>query len=192
MADLFRVRLRHLFLCGLLSAGPSPPAHGDSWKDVAVPEAGGTLVYDSRTDDPRDVTRKFLNAGDDTLRVAMYKFTDRRMAGWIKDLLKDGVVIEMILDAGAAAEEQDRPWAPLVSRGLRLRFWPAGVSELHAKFVLSDHAVLTGSANWTPGGMRNNVEVMLWNRTPSVVASFKDLFGALWEGSHPIATDQGP
>ncbi|MBU2690663.1 MAG: phospholipase D family protein [Candidatus Eisenbacteria bacterium] len=136
---------------------------------------------------PRTVTRHFLASCQDTLRIVMYKFTDKKTAQWIKTLLKQGVVVEMVMDGQAAVDENERPWAALVSRGMQLRIWPPRSGKLHAKFALADGSdLLTGSSNWTSSGMVGNFEVLLWSRTPSVVASYEEIFRSLWQAAEPL------
>jgi phosphatidylserine/phosphatidylglycerophosphate/cardiolipin synthase-like enzyme len=161
--------------------------YADPNADITTPQEGETLVYSSATSNPRTVTRHFLASCQDTLRVVMYKFTDAELARRIKTLLKQGVAVEMVMDGSAAVDEKNRPWAPLLSRGLQLRIWPPQAGKLHAKFALADQSgVLAGSGNWTHSGMTGNVEVLLWSRTPSVVASYYEIFRSLWQVAEPL------
>ncbi|MBD3334030.1 MAG: hypothetical protein GF355_00775 [Candidatus Eisenbacteria bacterium] len=167
-------------------AAPTPPLG-------LVPKDNQTSVYDSRSVDLRDVTRSFLATSQETLRVAMFKFTDEKLARKIRSLLKKGIAVQIVLDAGAAVQEQERPWTSLLRYGLQLRFWKPGGGELHAKFALADRsAVLIGSANWTESGMRENVEVVLWSRASDVVASFRRIFREIWAAADTLPEEDGP
>ena len=169
-----------LLLVGCLRVAPAAAA-------PAGPPAAGWQLYSSLEEDLRDVTKAYLKSCRDTLRIAMYKLSDRATLRRLAKALRGGLSVRLLVDGGALLEEQVVPWASLPTEGLQVRVWPAGSSELHAKFAVNPAAgVLMGSANWTPSGMKRNVEVLLWSREPELIRRMVQVFETLWSTARPV------
>jgi phosphatidylserine/phosphatidylglycerophosphate/cardiolipin synthase-like enzyme len=151
------------------------------------PPAGEARLFFSEEADARRVTRSFLEACGDTLRIVMYKFSDKKIARRLEKLLRRGIVVQLLLDGEALLEELEAPWMGLVGRGLEVRLWPPGARKLHAKFAVDAEAgALLGSANWTPGGMGRNAEILLWSREEALRLELERIFRSLWVRARPL------
>ena len=108
------------------------------------------------------------------IRVALYNLRSERLAHALLARHREGLEVELLLDAkqmdqpwntlGAWLEEQGLPVVPV--RNERHRY-----ATLHDKLALVDDAeVFLGSANWGPSGLHANEEALLALRSPALAA----------------------
>lgn len=121
--------------------------------------------------------------------AALYRLNNPRLAEALAELLKRGVPVRLVVDAGKYREEAETSRLLAESRiPFRLshgRIGPASpgspVSKMHHKFVILDgRTVLTGSYNWTTESEEQNYENLVVLSDPPQVQVFQEEFEELW------------
>jgi len=128
----------------------------------------------------RDVILHQISGAQQRLRICVFTISDDRISQAILASHKRGLDIRIITDndksfdvgsdvgsfskAGIAVKMDDTP------------------NHMHHKFmVVDDHALITGSYNWTQSAARYNHENILLTRGEKVVGSFLKEFEQLWD-----------
>jgi phosphatidylserine/phosphatidylglycerophosphate/cardiolipin synthase-like enzyme len=138
-----------------------------------------------------DLDISYLRQARETVDVAMFSFTDRRIAEVLKELAVGHVKIRIYRDQGQFGEEQERAGrfgglsTSLLLRGsvnIQIRVKQGPVSNLmHAKGFCLDHRLLRdGSANWSHSGeltQNNQIRVTTDVRQ---IAAFEKTFEEMW------------
>lgn len=142
---------------------------------------------------------KTLSTATQTIDLALFVFSEQRLADVLETSHQQGVQIKALIDPGFAyryySEELDmlgvalankcqyeannHPWQDSIAT--------AGVPQLprgdilHHKFsVVDEHAVITGSHNWSAAANTNNDETLLVIDSPMVAAHFEREFRRLY------------
>lgn len=165
-----------LFGCAA-SPGATPSAggtvaleHVDSW-----PEGGDLDVYFVPSgDEVEDRIASELLAAERSIRVALYNLRSRRLADLLLRRQREGLEVELFLDA----KRMEDPWNvlddELAAEGLNLvpvRNERSNYATLHDKMaVIDEETVIFGSANWGHDGLRENHETVLVLRSTALAA----------------------
>ena len=119
---------------------------------------------------------KFTPGREDSVHLLLDRLVEARRRG-----IDVHVLLENSLDENFSAADY------LLSRGVSVRFDPAGITT-HAKFVLIDSLFLIlGSSNWTTHAIRHNNETNLLITDSRVGELYKALFEELWTSSERAA-----
>ena len=155
---------------------------------------------------------KTLSTATQTIDLALFVFSEQRLADVLETSHQQGVQIKALIDPGFAyryySEELDmlgvavankcqyeannHPWQdPIATAGVPQL--PKG-DILHHKFsIVDEQAVITGSHNWSEAANTNNDETLLIIDSPMVAAhferEFKRLYGKAVLGV-PVAVQQ--
>lgn len=152
------------------AAGTVALEHVDSW-----PEGGDLDVYFVPSgDEVEDRIASELLAAERSIRVALYNLRSRRLADLLLRRQREGLEVELFLDA----KRMEDPWNvlddALVAEGLNLvpvRNERSSYATLHDKMaVIDDETVIFGSANWGHDGLRENHETVLVLRSTELAA----------------------
>lgn len=155
---------------------------------------------------------KTLSTATQTIDLALFVFSEQRLADVLETSHQHGVQIKALIDPDFAyryySEELDmlgvvlsnkcqyeannHPWQdPIATAGVPQL--PKG-DILHHKFsIVDDHAVITGSHNWSEAANTNNDETLLVIDSPMVAAHFEREFRRLYAKAVlgvPIAIQQ--
>lgn len=117
--------------------------------------------------------------------IAMYYFTDKKIADAVCTAKKRGVAVEVVLD-----KSQKKGRGSKVSM-LRENNIPARYDTrnglMHNKFaVIDDRTVITGSFNWTKSAEQRNRENLIIIKNPEVASVYETEFQKLWKSSVDI------
>ena len=132
-----------------------------------------------------------LRQANQAVDVAMYSFTDRRLAKGLNELALRGVKIRIYRDQTEyQTEEQNafrfhEPSTTQMFRGraniqVRVKRGPERVLMHLKSFAVDGRLVRDGSANWSLGALRqdNNAH---YATDPKDISRFKKAFEAMWE-----------
>ncbi len=119
--------------------------------------------------------------------VAMYSFTDRELAEELPALDRKGVRVRVYQDREQSQQEPQREILTTASilsaAGIEVRV--KGARDLmHLKSYAIDGRLLrTGSANWSPTGLKRQDKDVLYESSSEVVGRFEAKFEELWAKS---------
>ena len=129
-----------------------------------------------------------------TVDIAMYAFTDRRLAEVLNQLAVGTVKIRIYRDRGQYEEEEQkaalfhelsttRMFRGHVNIAIRVKQGPER-DLMHQKSYCVDHRVLRdGSANWSPNGEKSQDNNARFTSEPQQVKAFERNFEAMWSRS---------
>jgi phosphatidylserine/phosphatidylglycerophosphate/cardiolipin synthase-like enzyme len=126
-----------------------------------------------------------IEAATETLDVAMFYFTEPRIAAALVAAAARAVKVRMVLDAGGADNKYSRH-PQLCDAGVPVKIENWG-GKAHGKWAVADAAlperarVVVGSFNWTAAANEHNDENTLLISSPSVAAQFADEFERQWQ-----------
>ncbi len=137
--------------------------------------------------------RERLEGAQHTVDIAMYAFTDYRLAEELLRLARRGVQIRLYRDREQYEDEQTR----MVTEGNRATTTDmlrgqsgiqirvkAGRELMHLKAYVIDGSLLRdGSANWSLSGLRRQDNNAHFTRDRAQVAAFQQLFEQMWNRS---------
>lgn len=124
-----------------------------------------------------------------SIDIAMYAFTDRRLAAAVIAAARRGVKVRIYRDGEQYEEEQGRAWRYGSTSGMfrgqpnihiRVKS-PSRWLLMHEKCVCVDHALLrTGSANWSPSGEKRQDDDADYITDPQAIKRFERNFEVIW------------
>ncbi len=138
--------------------------------------------------------RERLEGAQHTVDIAMYAFTDHRLAEELIRLSRRGVQIRLYRDREQYEEEQARMVAEgkqvtttdmlRGQSGIQIRV-KASRELMHLKAYVIDGSLLRdGSANWSASGLRRQDNNAHFTRNRAHVAAFQQLFEQMWNRSN--------
>ncbi|MDN5360728.1 MAG: hypothetical protein PWQ84_1791 [Thermotogaceae bacterium] len=147
-------------------------------------EMGSPVLKFSPEEDCFDFLLSELSKAQKTVYIAMFAFSDNRIAHYLKVLSSKGVKIHILVDkdwnlSSIYSDIDD------MARYASVRM---DVSEalLHEKFIIIDERVLlTGSYNYTASAQTRNDEFLYKSKDRTLVKRFTQHFLNLWEASDP-------
>lgn len=151
----------------------------DGWSDGTQVES-----YFSPTDHAIDnAVIPLIQRATASLDIAMFFFTDARIAQELLAAQLRGVRVRMVLDAGGAANQYSKH-SQLCAANIPVKIESWG-GKSHSKWAVADAgtpqaAVVFGSMNWTSAGDSQNDENTLYVRNPEFAAAFAREFERQW------------
>ncbi len=125
-----------------------------------------------------------LDSAASSVDVAMYSFTDRYLAEELATLAHRGVHIRVYRDRGQFEQELRRGGVTttsiLVAAGIEVRV--KGAKDLmHLKsYAIDGHLLRSGSANWSPTGLKRQDNDVVYESSPGAVEGFERKFEEMW------------
>ncbi len=155
-----------------------------------VAAATGIYLADSPDANLERMELDNLSQTHKTLDIAMYSFTDLSLADELARLAHSGVRVRVYRDREQFEEEESRArggresaTSILVGAGIAVRV-KRSRDLMHMKSYAQDGIFLrTGSANWSPSGLKWQDNDVLYMRSPSGVQEFEAKFERMWERS---------
>jgi len=150
---------------------------------------GKVEAYFSPNGGVRDAVIQKLEKARKTVDIAMYMFTDRKLAYELLKLKNRGVKVRIVLD-GPASENKFSKSRFFKGRGMNVRCDYSHPSTkygniMHNKFAIIDNAILiTGSYNWTASAEKLNDEnILIVKDAPQIILKYEKMFEKLWKRS---------
>ncbi len=136
-------------------------------------------VLFSRVDDPQAAIIQALDGAEQTVHIALYYFTDPKLADAVVRARARGVAVYVYLDRSQVTQQYSQ------ARYLTAHKVPVRISSnraiMHNKFAVIDGAtVITGSYNWTKSAYQRNDENLLVIRRSDLAARYKRRFAVFW------------
>jgi len=159
------VGLMLIAVLAVTAAGPAPRS------DIAV--------FFSRVDNPQAAIVRALDGARQTVHIAMYYFTDAKLAEAVVRARQRGVQTYVYLDR-SQVDQQHSQARYLAARGVPVRI-SSNPAIMHNKFAVIDGStVITGSYNWTKAAWQRNDENLLIIHRPEVAQRYMQRFAGLW------------
>jgi len=162
-------------LLGQAESGPTAPA--------ATEISGSSiLVYFPRAgQDAEQELIKEIGSAKKTLDVAIYSFTDKKVASAIADDKKRGVTVRMISDKECSGESYQKVCLKIVKdAGIPVKI-NSHSGIMHLKVSMIDHAsVTTGSYNYTASAQKKNDENLVVISDQTVTGEYEEEFERMW------------
>ncbi len=151
---------------------------------VRVPSQGAAIHYAPAEDLERIDAQLIEQTAGNHLDIAMYAFTDARIARAVVDAANRGVKVEIYRDDEQFAQEQRRePYVLEMFRGnpnISIRVKNSRVL-MHIKGWSDGTLLREGSANWSRSGELEQDNTLLLTRDPQSVQGFENNFQHIWE-----------
>jgi len=146
-------------------------------------------VFFSRVDNPQAAIGQALDGAGQTVHIAMYYFTDSKLAEAVVRAHQRGVQTYVYLDRS----QIQQPYAQthyLATSGVPVRI-SSNSAIMHNKFAIIDGStVITGSYNWTKSAYQRNDENLLIIHRPDVAQRYMQRFAGLWTREFDLAATQ--
>ncbi|HTF62663.1 MAG TPA: phospholipase D-like domain-containing protein [Edaphobacter sp.] len=177
--------VRRMFVCLvlLLPAITGISAAGQSSSTLCAPTAHAVVLYAPESNLERSEIET-LRTAKVSVDVAMYSFTDRELATELVRLARSGVRVRVYRDSRESMQENQRgssTTATLLAGGVEVRV-KASQDLMHFKSYVIDGALLrTGSANWSPTGLKHQDNDVHYEIDTKLAALFETRFEAMWD-----------
>jgi phosphatidylserine/phosphatidylglycerophosphate/cardiolipin synthase-like enzyme len=182
---LFSKSVRPMFVCLvlLLPAITGISAAGQSSSTLCASTAHAVVLYAPESNLERSEIET-LRTAKVTVDVAMYSFTDRELAAELVRLARSGVRVRVYRDSRESMQENQRgasTTATLLAGGVEVRV-KASQELMHFKSYVIDGTLLrTGSANWSPTGLKRQDNDVHYEVDRTLAALFETRFEAMWD-----------
>ena len=142
-----------------------------------------TSAYFSPRGGCREAVVRLINRANESIDVAIYSFTDRKIARALIRAHNRGVRVRVIIDYGNGRSRYCV--GPLLEReGIPVRYKRgSGGGLMHNKYAIYDGRVVsTGSFNWTSSANRRNDEnLIVVKNDQKLVELYRKNFEKLWK-----------
>jgi phosphatidylserine/phosphatidylglycerophosphate/cardiolipin synthase-like enzyme len=140
------------------------------------------VVFFSPRGGCREAVVRLINNSKKFIDVAMFSFTDRRIARALIKAQQRGVRVRVIIDYGNG--KSAFCVGPLLERyGIKVRYKKgSGGGLMHNKYAVYDGKfVSTGSFNWTVSANKRNDENLIVIRSEKIARIYEKNFNKLWK-----------
>ncbi len=167
-----------------LLTGSSPtPILGQS-AAATISEASSPVLRYSPQSNLEASEMETLGRARVSIDVAMYSFTDRELAGELCRLARSGVRVRVYRDREQYQQERQRGQSTtemLLAAGVQVKV-KASRDLMHLKSYVIDGSLLrTGSANWSPTGLKRQDNDLRYDTDSAVVTLFETRFAEMWD-----------
>lgn len=133
---------------------------------------------------PEPVLVNIINSSKKSLDIAIYSFTDTKIASAIVSAKKRGVVVRVISDKECSAESSQKKVLKLLENANI----PIKINKhsglMHLKVTIADQSIATtGSFNYTKAAENENDEVFVVLRDVNAAKTFESQFLRMWNDS---------
>ena len=171
-------------VCFLLFAlCPPLSAVGQTASPASTEQSHARILYAPESNLERNEL-EMLRTAKVSVDVAMYSFTDRELAEELVALAHSGVKVRVYRDSREFYEENQRgsstTTAMLLAGGVAVRV-KSSRDLMHLKSYVIDGALLrTGSANWSPTGLKRQDNDVHYEVDSILGAQFEAKFESMW------------
>ncbi|XP_055298904.1 mitochondrial cardiolipin hydrolase-like [Sitodiplosis mosellana] len=127
-----------------------------------------------------------INGAKSSICVAMYNFSNHRLADCLLRAHRRGVKIRLVTDKSTCESGENKTQAKrLKDAGISVRISGEDDKLMHHKFCLIDGTspkgvLITGSLNWTYGGLSKNCENVAFISNGRVQQFYREAFDHIW------------
>ncbi len=149
------------------------------------PEPTEIEVYFSPEGGAEDAVIGEIVSAKREIDVAMYSFTNRRIAQALIDAKQRGVRVRVLVESGSLEDPFSKAKF-LYSNGIDVKVYSSKEGGiLHHKFAIYDgKRVTTGSFNWTSFAEHRNAEDLVLVKSKSIAQKYKKRFETLWQSKN--------
>jgi cardiolipin hydrolase len=165
-------------------------AHSGTHRPIGVQplatQAASSPIYFSPSTNLEEVDLSLIARAEHSIDVAMYTFTDRRIAIALSRAAERGVMVRIYRDHEQYVEELRRGTtvSSILGREPHITVKVKHDSELmHEKAMLCDDVLRSGSGNWSMSAARYQDNEITVTTDAEEVAAFAREFRAMWERS---------
>ncbi len=150
-----------------------------------------TEVYFSPEGGAEDAVLSCIMNAEKEICIAMYSFTNRRIAQALVDAKDKGVKVRVLLEKA----NTDDPFSKakfLSSNGVEVKVYSSPFGGImHHKFAVYDERVITtGSFNWTSYAEHKNFEDLLVIKSKQIAKTYKKRFEWMWKNKNTRYIDE--
>jgi phosphatidylserine/phosphatidylglycerophosphate/cardiolipin synthase-like enzyme len=186
-----------------IPTGRDEPTTPDAADDPVV---GRAAVLFHPTDPSLEVIGRELEKAESNIDIAMYSMDATQDNPVIQTIsgnamqqrIRSGELkIRMIFEGYGSPEDNRLVSSKIEALGVDVR-WFANSRKVHHKFAVidagrNDPVVITGSANWSLGSMKNYDEaILILDKYPGLAMAFQKEFNLLWGLSENFGEDRFP
>ena len=170
----FAILASSLFSCAAAETAAAPV--------TAQAESGNVSCYFPRAGQkPQPALVKVISSAKETLDVAIYSFTDTKIADALISAEKNGVKVRVITDG----QESKSKYQKKVLNNLKKSGIPVKINThsglMHLKVTVADKkTATTGSFNYTKSAEEKNDEVFVVIKNSDIAKNFSDEFENMW------------
>jgi phosphatidylserine/phosphatidylglycerophosphate/cardiolipin synthase-like enzyme len=159
-------------------------SHYEDHPSPAAVEAASSPIYFSPSTNLEEVDIALIERARRSIDVAMYTFTDRRIAEVLRHAAERGVHVRVYRDREQYEEELRKgstvPSILAGSPNIEVRVKRSN-ELMHEKSMLADSVLRSGSANWSVSAARYQDNEVSVTTDPAMVAAFSREFRAMWD-----------
>ncbi len=199
-AMAFAVRaVSHIHLPGQSASQFASPMHALSGASrmfaspnvspAATPSGGHSAEYYGPGTNLERIDLMLLDQVRGNLDIAMYAFTDHELADKLLSLAERGVRIRIYRDNQQFQQERERSdyVAQTLARSPNISIRVKGSRTLmHLKAFADEATLREGSANWSPGGEKQQDNSIVVFRDRTSAPAFHRMFDEMWDRSDNI------
>ena len=163
-------------------------AHRSTHRPIGVQpraaEAAPSPIYFSPSTNLEELDLSLIERAEHSIDVAMYTFTDRRIAMALRRAAERGVTVRIYRDHEQYEEELRRgsTVSSILAGEPHIEVKVKQSDELmHEKAMLCDDVLRSGSANWSVSAARYQDNEIAVTKDAAEVAAFAREFRGMWE-----------
>lgn len=149
---------------------------------ATIPQTSGPVLRYSPQSNLEQSEMETLGRARVSIDVAMYSFTDRELAEELCHLARSGVRVRVYRDGEQYQQESERGQSTtelLLAAGVQVKVKESR-DLMHLKSYVIDGSLLrTGSANWSPTGLKRQDNDLRYDTDPALVALFEARFAEM-------------
>lgn len=160
----------------------------DQNEEKLVIEGVELEIYFAPSDEPRTRLLQLIDEAENSIKIAMFAFTDNEIYQAILDAVDRDVEIDAIWDFHSAEGCQFSEVDEMTKMGIGIVDALPGL--LHNKYAIFDERiVVTGSANWSGSGFDHNDENILVVSSPEIAQRYLENFARIYSDALEFTVD---
>ena len=161
---------------------------------ATIPQTSGPVLRYSPQSNLERSEMETLSRARVSIDVAMYSFTDRELAEELCRLAQSGVRVRVYRDGEQYQQESERGQSTtelLLAAGVQVKVKESR-DLMHLKSYVIDGSLLrTGSANWSPTGLKRQDNDLRYDTDPALVTLFETRFAEMWDRPRNLVPSPG-
>ncbi len=153
----------------------------ESTAAASVPDSSVTVYFPRAGQNAEQKLIQEIQSAKKTLDVAIYSFTDKKVANAIAEDRKRGVTVRMISDRECSGESSQKASLKIIKgAGIPIKINShSGIMHLKVS-IIDDSSVTTGSYNYTISAQKKNDENLVLIANQTVAKQYETEFERMW------------